>query len=187
MAKPHSNAGWRVNNDNALGFVHFSSFVESDAHAVADKQSRHLSGSRPDFERVAAVYRAYLKRAKNLVCVKDKRYLYNEFENGDVISPTLRRLYSISDRLDLQAAENPFAVDGPVYQFAKAHRLISNLPASTAHTNFKGQAHYSHQKRIIAIAFRLGLRVLGPDRYFNLMRYLAHYSSLLNQGDMLRK
>jgi hypothetical protein len=179
--------GWHVNNEAALGFVHFSSFVESDEQAVADKQTRYPVGSRQDFVLAVGVYRKYLQRAKALIVVADPGYRYSRFENGDAISPALRRFYAISDSLDIRAAANPFVSNGPVHRFAQEHRLVSPEQAATTHTNFKVQANYSRQQKIITSAFRLALRLLGPDRYFNLMRYLAHYSSLLNQGDLLRK
>jgi hypothetical protein len=121
------------------------------------------------------------------VQVADTRYSYGQFDNGDTVSPALRRFYAVSDRPEVRAAANPFAADGPVFRFAREQGLVSRRPASTVHANFKVQADYSRQQRIISTAFRWALRVLGPDRYFNLMRYLAHYSSLLNQGDLLRK
>lgn len=182
-----TSVGWRVNNEAVLGFVHFSSFVESDEQAVADKQTRYPAGSRLDFALAGGIYRNYLQRAKALVTVADPGYSYGRFENGDAISPALRRFYAISDRLDIKAAVNPFTSNGPVHRFAQEHRLISPEQAATTHANFKVQSNYSRQQKIITRAFRLALRLLGPDRYFNLMRYLAHYSSLLNQGDLLRK
>lgn len=182
-----TNDGWRVNNEAALSFVHFSSFVESDEQAVADKQTRYSVGSRPDFAIVGSVYRNYLQRAAALVTVADPGYRYGRFENGDAISPALRRFYAVSDSPDIKAAVNPFVSNGPVHRFAQEHSLVSPELAASTHANFKVQANFSRQQKIITIAFRFALRVLGPDRYFNLMRYLAHYSSLLNQADLLRK
>lgn len=182
-----SAEGWRVNGNTPLRFIHFSSFVEPDHEVVADKQSRYPRGSRPDFLEAAKVYREYLRRAKPLLQVADASYRYSRFDNGDPISPALRRLYAVSESRDLRSAANPFETNGAVHRFAVTEGLISPRPAATAHANFKVQASYSRQHRILTFAFRLALRVLGPDRYFNLMRYLAHYSSLLNQGDLLNK
>jgi hypothetical protein len=183
----NNSNGWRVNNEAALGFVHFSSFVHSDEQAVADKQTRYPVGSRQDFILAGVVYRDYLKRAEALVIVEDPCYRYGQFENGDAISPALRRFYAISDSPDIKAATNPFISNGAVHRFAQKHRLISSEQVATTHANFKVQTRYHRQQKIITSAFRLALRILGPDRYFNLMRYLAHYSSLLNQGNLLRK
>lgn len=182
-----SSDGWLVNNDAALRFVHFSSFVECDEEAVADKQTRYAVGSRPDFTLVGGVYRNYLQRAQSLVTVVDPSYGYGRFENGDAISPALRRFYAICDSPGIKGAENPFLSNGPVHRFAQEHRLVSPDQTATTHANFKVQSNYSRQQKIITSAFRVALKLLGPDRYFNLMRYLAHYSSMLNQADLLRK
>lgn len=183
----HTDAGWRVNGGTTLGFVHFSSFVDADEQAVADKQTRYAVGSRPDFSQAGKVYRDYLQRGRALVKVADSRYSYGQFDNGATVSPALRRFYAVSERPEVLAELNPFSAQGTVYRFAREQGLVSQRPAATTHINFKVQASYSRQQRFITIAFRWVLRLIGPDRYFNLMRYLAHYSSLLNQGDLLRK
>jgi hypothetical protein len=183
----HTDTGWLVNGSYTLSFVHFSSFVDADDLAVADKQTRHVVGSRPDFSQAGNVYREYLQRGRALVKVADTRYSYGQFDNGATVSPALRRFYAVSERPEVLAEVNPFSAQGTVYRFAREEGLVSPRPAATTHINFKVQASYSRQQRLITIAFRWILRMIGPDRYFNLMRYLAHYSSLLNQGDLLRK
>jgi hypothetical protein len=181
----HTAEGWRVNGDVGLGFVHFSSFVESEPSAIADKQSRYANGSRPDFTRAGNVYREYLDRSRLIVDISNTRYTYGEFEDGSAVLPSLRRFYAVCAEPNVLEASNPFATHGPVYKFACQHRLRSLKPSSAIHLNFKVQAHYSSQKKVLKYAFRVVLYLIGPERYFNLMRYLAHYSSLLNQGDLL--
>jgi hypothetical protein len=183
----HTDAGWRVNGSITLGFVHFSSFVDADEQAVADKQTRHALGSRPDFSQAGNVYREYLQRGKALVKVVNSRYSYGQFDNGATVSPALRRFYAVSEMPEVLAEANPFSAQGAVYRFAREQGLVSSRPAATTHINFKVQSSYSRQQRLITITFRWILRLIGPDRYFNLMRYLSHYSSLLNQGDLMRK
>jgi hypothetical protein len=182
-----SDAGWTVNGTAPLEFVHFSSFVDADEQAVADKQTRYAVGSRPDFSQAGNVYRDYLQRGKALVKVVDPRYSYGQFDNGATVSPALRRFYAVSERAEVLSEANPFSAHGAVYRFARGQGLVASRPPATTHVNFKVQASYSRQQQLITIAFRWVLRLIGPDRYFNLMRYLAHYSSLLNQGDLLRK
>jgi hypothetical protein len=178
---------WYVNDKIPLKFVHFSSFIEADEDAVADKQTRYAPGSRKDFSRVASIYRSYLIEAKNFSKVDDSSYSYGKFSNGDNVSAALRRFYAISEQTDIVNADDPFQDGGVVHKFALKNGLISKQPVSSLHANFKMQAGYSMQQRIITKAFRSALWILGPDRYFNLMRYLAHYSSLLNQSDLFHK
>jgi hypothetical protein len=42
-------------------------------------------------------------------------------------------------------------------------------------------SRHGWQVRVITWGFRIALKVLGPNRYFLLMRYLAHASSIRNQ------
>ena len=179
--------GWRVNDIAPLCFVHFSSFDESDRNIVADKQTRHAPGTRLDFSEVGDVYRQYLNAAKKIVTIDNSNYGYAKFDNGLSISPSLRRFYAVHKVDRFNDLLDPFKSIGPIYNFAENNSLISFRSVVVAHANFKAAAGYSREQRIIATAFRLMLRVLGPDRYFTLLRYLAHYSSILNQVDLLKR
>ena len=182
-----SQAGWFVNDVSPLGFVHFSSFVEAERTIIADKQTRHGPGSRPDFSEVGDVYRKYLGAAKKLVNVEDADYGYSKFDNNISISPSLRRFYALFKDQRFRDFSNPFLSSGPIYEFADINKLLSFKPPVVAHANFKTQAVYSTEQRIITIAFRWVLRLLGPDKYFIFLRYLAHYSSIFNQTDLLKR
>jgi hypothetical protein len=181
-----SPAGWMINGEHPLGFVHFSSFSEADRQVIADKQTRHAAGSRPDFVEAADVYREYLKASKALVEVSDADYGYSKFDNGVAISPTLRRFYALRKDEKFGAEPNPFDSNGPVYAFAEKNRLLSHKAAALSHLHFRAAASHSRERRAVAFFFRLLLRLLGPDRYFLLLRYLAHYSSIFNQTDLLK-
>lgn len=182
-----SRIGWLVNDVTPLGFVHFSSFVETDRDIIADKQTRHAPGTRPDFSEIGDVYRQYLSVGKNLVTVDNTNYGYAQFDNNVSISPSLRRFYAIYKEDRFKDCVDPFLAIGPVYMFASSNNLLSFKPAVVSHTNFKVTASYLREQRIISTAFRWTLKLLGPDRYFTLLRYLAHYSSILNQGDLLKR
>jgi hypothetical protein len=182
-----SPIGWFVNDVAPLGFVHFSSFVECDRTIVADKQTRYAAGTRPDFSEAADVYRQYLDAAKKSVSVENVSYGYAQFDNDLSISPSLRRFYAVYKADRFKDCLDPFTATGPVYAFASLNNLLSFKPAVVAHTNFKATSDYSRQQRMISTAFRWMLRLLGPDRYFTLLRYLAHYSSILNQTDLLKR
>lgn len=182
-----SPTGWLVNDVTPLGFVHFSSFVETDRDIIADKQTRNAPGTRPDFSEVGDVYRQYLSVGKDSVTVDNTNYGYAQFDNNVSISPSLRRFYAIYKEDRFKDCMDPFLATGPVYMFASLNNLLSFKPAVVSHTNFKATAGYLREQRIISAAFRWILKLLGPDRYFTLLRYLAHYSSILNQGDLLKR
>lgn len=177
---------WLVNSKHPLLFVHFSSFVETDRNIIADKQTRYAPGSRPDFAAVGDVYRSYLKSAKKIITTENTEYGYAYFDNGMPISPSLRRFYAIYKMERFVNCLNPFLSSGPIYYFAKENNLLSNRSTAVSQDNFKSQLRYAKERRIMATIFRWLLWLLGPDRYFVLLRFLAHYSSILNQKDVIK-
>lgn len=182
----HEASTWLINRKTPLVFIHFSSFVDSDPSVVADKQTRYAPGSRADFSAAAEVYRHYLKSAQGLASL-EANYGFATFDDGRSISPMLRRMYAVHRDDYFADCRDPFRADGPVLDFARRRGLLSARSASTQHQNFKVASAYRKEQRIIAALFRLVLRLLGPDRYFALMRYLGHYTSTLNQSDLLRR
>ncbi len=174
---------WIVNGHAPLRFIHFSSFVEGDHDAVAGKQTRYLSGSRPDFANAAQTYRTYLSASKDSAVLAHQDYAYAHFGNGATISAALRRFYAISRHPDVSTVQDPFTSD-VVYRFAQVNRLLTPGRAVVGPHTFKAQSGYSRQQVAIGFVFRSVLRILGPDRYFLLLRYLSNYTSILNQTDI---
>lgn len=177
---------WLVNGVTPLRFIHYSSFSEREPDAVAQKQTRFGVGSRPDFTVLAEAYAADL-RANASAKFSSYRYSFDYFEDESYITPALRRFYASLKSSAFQDEKNPFRVDGPVMQFGKAHRLVGARNVTFRRNIFRDIESYGLQIKIINKILRLALFVLGPDRYFNLMRYLAHISSLRNQGDIFGK
>lgn len=181
-----SDGGWTVNGTHPLIFVHFSSFDESDTTAVAGKQTRFAAGSRPDFAMAAIAYTAALGLSANSISASSTEYGYSRMSDGRAISAALRRFYA--NQLDKRFAgiADPFAADSSVYTFAQKHKLFSTETHPTKHLDFKTEDRLDQQKRILEAGFRFMLRLLGPDRYFMLMRYASHYSSILKQTNVLK-
>lgn len=181
-----SEGVWLVNGKTPLRFIHFSSFSTSAPGDIAHKQSRFAPGSRPDFSELAHVYADdLLVRATDVF--SKVPYGFDYFDDGTYITPALRRFYAVFKPGVLGADENPFRASGPVMLFAKKHGLlIKGNKASTRHT-FRDMSAYGFQIKAINAALRVALFALGPERYFNLMRYVAHISSLRNQSGLFGK
>jgi hypothetical protein len=177
---------WMVNDHVPLRFIHFSSFNASKPEIIAQKQDRFAPGSRPDFEPLAKIYAAKLISAESEKYSKHK-YGFDYFDDGIYITPALRRFYAALYLERFSKIKNPFEEDGPVKRFAMKSNLLvrGNVPAKRH--NFHDMKSYGLQIRIILKMFRLALYFVGPERYFNLMRYLAHISSLRNQADIFDK
>ncbi|MEO6922096.1 MAG: glycosyl transferase [Collimonas sp.] len=176
---------WLVNGKVPLCFIHFSSFNTSKPETIAQKQNRFAAGSRPDFELVAKAYAAKLIAAESDKYSKQK-YGFDYFDDGTYITPALRRFYAALRQERFSDVVNPFEKNGPVKDFAKRNGLLvnSNIPAKRH--NFHDVKFYGLQIKIIFKMLRFVLYVIGPERYFNLMRYLAHVSSLRNQTDIFK-
>lgn len=181
-----SGATWLVNGNVPLKFVHFSSFSTSSPEAIAQKQTRFLVGSRPDFTELAEVYAGELMAKASDEFAKHP-YGFDYFDDGTYITPALRRFYASLKSVEFSTEENPFSAAGPVKRFARKNGLLIKGNMKSKRHIFRDMSTYSLQIRVIMKGLRLALFLLGPERYFNLMRYLAHVSSLRNQGAMFGK
>lgn len=177
---------WFVNEITLLRFIHFSSFSESAPAAIAKKQTRFKSGSRPDFTVLAETYAAELL-AQDTAKYANQRYAFDYFDDGSYVTPTLRRFYAELKYTAFKDEVNPYRSNGPVMRFGKTYRLVGSKSQAESRKIFKDLAAYGYQIRIINKMLKITLFLLGSDRYFNLMRYLAHISSLRNQVEMFGK
>ena len=175
------NDSYVVNDVEKVVFVHFSSFVEEDKKAIAGKQTRYLPGSRPDFIMLSDVYRKYLEFSQQFISASYFEYGYLKFDSGEYISPVLRRIYGGKLFDSFNDCKNPFSKNEAVYQFAKRNKLISKNPVIAGQQLFIETSKQKKAQKIISKLFRFILFILGPVKYFALMRYLGYYSSILNQ------
>lgn len=181
-----NNDAWMVNEMTPLRFVHFSSFNPNTPDVIAQKQTRFIARSRPDF---AVLSHEYAKELLTNASDKysQRSYGFDYFDDGTYITPALRRFYA-SLRLSVFKDEiNPFSADSRVKHFAKRNGLLVKGNVRFRRHIFRDMGAYSFPIKIILKLLRVALFVLGPERYFNLMRYLAHISSLRNQVDMFGK
>ena len=110
------------------------------------------------------------------------KYGFDFFESGEYITPALRRFYAgLKDEFFVNE-DNPFLENGMVMKFAKKAGLIGAKGGSSLRANFKDLNSHKKSIKLIGFGLRFMLRVLGPDRYYNLMRYFAHISSIRNQA-----
>lgn len=180
------NGRWLVNEATPLRFIHFSSFDALNPQMVAQKQNRFAPGARPDFERAATAYAEKLIAAGTNEYTK-RKYSFDYFDDGAYIAPALRRYYAILRSERFSNIANPFDATQSVKTFASREGLLvrGNMPAKRH--NFHDMGSYGLQVRLINRMLRLCLYLVGPERYFNLMRYLAHISSLRNQAALFHK
>lgn len=170
---------WQVNGGHPLGFFHFSSFDPGLPQQVARRQTRHPAGSREDVQPLLEDYSARLLAAGYAEHAAVP-YAFDRFGSGEYISPTLRRLYA-NPAYGFDAAEDPDTPHSQVYRFGRRHGLISHAMRPAERLTAGDLAAHGRQVRILARLFALALRVVGPNRYFQLMRYLATAASIRQQ------
>lgn len=176
------DGAWLVNGEHPLRFFHFSSFDTDNPHAVARKQSRFAAGSRPDLHELLDDYAARLREFQD-ESYASFDYGFNYFDDGTFVTPSLRRVYAAFEPR-FPANEDPFSQKSALHKFAVTQRLIGKKYGAYRRLSFKEMDSYSWATRVIAIGLRWTLRVVGPNRYFSLMRYLAYISSIRNQTDV---
>lgn len=175
---------WVVNDSEPLYFFHFSSFNIAEPISIAHKQSRWAPGSRPDCGPLFAEYANLLTRQEN-AHYSLIPYSFDFFLDGSYVSPTLRRLYAALE-LRFPAEEDPFSLDSTLFRFAYKHHLAGRGIKASKRETFKDLGSHSGAIRAINMCLRVCLRILGPNRYFTFMRYLAHISSIRSQGDLFK-
>ncbi len=168
-----------VNATSPLRLFHFSSFDPHRPQIIARRQSRFREGSRPDLATLLADYAAALLAAGYDEC-SVLEYGFDYFPSGEYVSPTLRRLYA-NPAYGFAQGEDPFRADSALMRFARSKRLVGRSVGKVARETAGDRSRHRLEERLLSYGFRMALRVLGPNRYFLLMRYLAHASSIRNQ------
>jgi hypothetical protein len=175
---------WLVNEKYPLRFFHFSSFNPGNPHAIAHKQSRFAPESRPDLHELLDSYAAHIQELEH-DSYSHCDYSFDYFEDGMYIPPSLRRFYAALEA-NFPQDKDPFCHGSTAQQFALSHGLAGKKYKPFSRPTFKEMGDYAKQAHIISLILRTILRVVGPNRYFSLMRYLAYISSIRNQADVFK-
>jgi hypothetical protein len=170
---------YRVNGTTALRLFHFSSFDPHRPQAIANRQSRFPEGSRADLTDLLNDYAAQLLAA-GYDEFSRLEYGFDYFPSGEYVSPTLRRLYA-NPAYGFSLDEDPFHTESALLRFARARRLVGPGIGKAMRPTAGDLSRHGFQVRLLAYAFRFALWLFGPNRYFLLMRYLAHASAIRNQ------
>jgi hypothetical protein len=176
-----SLAGGRylVNGAKPLRLFHFSSFDPHRPQAIAHRQSRFPEGARPDLAALLDAYAVELLAA-GFDEFRKLEYGFDYCPSGEYVSPTLRRLFA-NRAYGFPLDQDPWQPGSALMRFARRNRLVGRSIGKAARMTAGDVSRHGPQIRILSFGFKLALRILGPNRYFLLMRYLAHVSSIRNQ------
>lgn len=168
-----------------LRFFHFSGLDPRDGEMLSRNTDRFTLAERPDVQAIFAEYKAAVLAAKD-ARLEAIPYGFDTFSDGTVVTRLSRRIFAVHAARFAGPHLDPFDAQGPWARWARKAGLLAGkaAPAKETWTQFSGQ-----DRRVDGVhrLLRWALRVLGPNRYELLMRYLGHISILRNQGVFLDK
>jgi hypothetical protein len=178
---PSVNGGFLVNEKYPLIFFHFSSFDEKNPELLSKRPFIEKSKNRKDLRELALGYKAALER--NSVAASKIKYGFDYMNNGDYISPTLRRAYAcVVD--EMQVNHDPFDAAGVVGRFARKNNLLEKTPKSYVSNSFGDINAHKNKFLILNWMMRTILWILGPNRFANFSRLLVYLSSYRQNRDL---
>ena len=178
-----SGDSWIVNGGAPLVFYHFSGVRVDGGVTISKGYDQFNLDSRSDLREIFAYYRARLAH-HGIYDVARFVYAFGRFSNGMIVNKLQRAIYS--GYVDRFGSASPFDANGPFYKWAKSNHLQSSQE-SVAQYNRHTIDRNDIKVRFVNAMLRLGLRVLGADRYTILLKYLAYISVLRNQKDAFSK
>ncbi len=170
-----------VNQTEHLCFFHFSGIVVEDGASLSKHTDRFTLSDRPDLQELFAEYRRVLilNRGTTLEALP---YGFDRLSDGTVITRLARRIYA--QHTARWKGQDPFDANSGFARFAQRLRLVAGASPSGKVT-WKEFNAADRRVRAIHRGLKFALRLLGPNRYELLMRYLAHVSILRNQSVFL--
>jgi hypothetical protein len=164
-----------VNERFPLIFFHFSNFDPSDLGYLNKRSFRDRGVIRPDIEDLGRAYDSALATQRTELA--SVPYAFDYMSGGEYISPTLRRAYAAIES-ELPAGHDPFDSRAVVGEFARRNYLFEKAGAPRYKTQgFREMPRYQRSLKYLYSFMRLVLRVVGPNRFYNLSRLLVYLSS----------
>ncbi len=170
-----------------LRFFHFSGIDLDDPAQLSRNTNRFTLAMRPDLQGLFAAYRAAVLGRRDATA-EALPYGFDRLSDGTAVNRLARRLFAAHvDRFTSGDGESPdpFDAAGPFARFAREQGLMKGK-ASLAKATWRQFDPADRRVRAVHRMLRWALRVLGPDRYELLMRYLAFITVLRHQGVFLR-
>jgi hypothetical protein len=165
-----------------LHFFHFSGLTASDPNSISRNTDRFTLTTRPDLRDLFVSYKAAILANAN-PAIASLPYGFDTFSDGIVITRLARRIYAANQQYFPEP--DPFDSAGPFAAFARATNLVAgkSAPPKATWQQFSGA---DRRVTMVHHLLRLALRILGPNRYELLMRYLSHISVLRHQSVFLK-
>jgi len=172
---------YMVNDDFPLVFFHFSNFDYADTGYLNKRASSERGLFYPVLKELGDWYADRLKAKSELV--SKVRYSYDFMSDGTFISPTLRRAYA-SVRAELPVGHEPFDSNGPVGKFAKKNHLVGEIGGRYSYPGLRDAKKHQGKFRAVYALMRLILRIVGPNRFYDLSKLVVYLSMYRRNRDL---
>lgn len=176
-----------VNGEKPLVFFHFSGLPAAGNETISKYQNRFTLSERPDLVAIFEAYRSSLRQNGQAEYAAIP-YGFGVFSNGVRISALARRVVSEEVLRDVQGS--PFDAQGWLYSTLLRSGLIERSRASAAGESTGRKSGGNVKKRarfLIELLLKVLLRVLGPERYFSVVRYLTSQVTTRKQQFLIKR
>jgi len=170
-----------ANGMERLCFFHFSGLTVDDPDMLSKNTDRFSLAERPDLQKIFREYKAAVVAARDAVR-EGVPYGFDRLTDGTTVTRLARRIYSKHQAR--WQGQDPFEANGEFAAFAKRLGLVAGKSVAQKST----WREFNPKDRRVEMVHRLlklALRLLGPNRYELLMRYLAYITVLRNQSVFL--
>jgi hypothetical protein len=175
------DGNYLVNREYPLRFFHFSGIDPADNSQISKHCSRHELGERPDLKDLFCDYRQQVL-GMGYADFKDYPYGFGAFSDGSPVTQIARSSFAISERHF--ADGNPFLTTSEFYRWARSRGLLSTADTSAKYNLVTYKKAVRRVRMLNKLLLAL-LKIVGPNRYTILMKYLSFVSILRNQPGVL--
>lgn len=170
----------KINGIFDLIFFHYSGFVLQDLTCISKYQNRYTLNDRTDLLPYFEHYKKMFETVSASVAELPS-YRFMTYSTGQTISLLARRFYFWNrERLD-NPLKSP-ASEALFFAQLKANGIAEEKSNSAVYTTDAINSKAKIFNRIL----RMFLRIIGPNRYASLCRYLGYVSSLHNAKFLMR-
>ena len=176
-----TNTGYSLYDGEVLCFFHFSGITLTDSESLSRNTNRYTLAGRPDLQPLFAAYKKTVL-ANRVEGIDNLPYGFDRLSDGTAVTRLARRIYAA--HCARWTGQDPFDASEDFAIFAKRLGLVAGKtpPQKNTWREFNPE---DRRVQLLHRALKIALRLLGPNRYELLMRYLAHITVLRHQSVFL--
>jgi hypothetical protein len=176
-----TNTGYRLCDGRDLCFFHFSGVILTDPESLSRNTDRYTLAQRPDLRALFDAYKRCVL-ANRVEGIDNLPYGFDRLSDGTAVTRLARRIYAA--HCGRWPGQDPFDASKDFAVFARRLGLVAGRTAPQKST-WREFDPEDRRVKLLHRTLKIGLRLLGPNRYELLMRYLGHITVLRHQSVFL--